>query len=86
MEVAVARVSTKGQIVIPADVRQRLRIREGERLLMLTANDAILLRKVGGKTFKQLCEPIWQRAKELGLSEAGVDALIKEAEARSRPR
>lgn len=86
MQIAVTEVSTKGQIVIPSDIKRRLKIREGEKLLMLAADDAIVLRKVSSKTFAQLTKPIWQAARQLGLSEADVDAIIQEAKARSRPR
>jgi len=86
MEAAVTKISTKGQIVIPSGVRRRLRIKDGDTLLMLAADDSIILKKVSAKTFEQLARPIWQKARELGLSEREVDEIIKEAKVSSRPR
>ena len=42
---AVTTVSAKGQIVIPKDVRDRLRLTAGERLDVVERPDGILLRR-----------------------------------------
>ena len=40
------RVSERGQVVIPKDVRNRLGLEIGTRLLVVATNDAIILQKV----------------------------------------
>lgn len=42
----VTRVSDKGQIVIPKEVRDKLAIKEGTRLIVVAVEDAIVLQKV----------------------------------------
>ena len=60
----VIKVSSKGQIVIPREIRKRLGVKGGEKLLVLTRDGDILLRKVKG----------------LSLEEAGerIDRILKE--------
>ncbi len=41
----IIKVSAKGQIVIPREVRKKLGVKGGEKLLVLTRNGDILLRK-----------------------------------------
>ncbi|MGV8171096.1 MAG: AbrB/MazE/SpoVT family DNA-binding domain-containing protein [Candidatus Woesearchaeota archaeon] len=43
MDVAITRMSSKGQIVIPAELRKGLI--EGDKLLIIKENDNIILRK-----------------------------------------
>ena len=59
----IIKVSSKGQIVIPREVRKKLGVKGGEKLLVLTKDGDILLRK----------------AKELSLEEVGVriDKVVK---------
>ena len=48
----VTRVSDKGQVVIPKDIRDRLGMKEGSKLLVMATDDAVILQKielVGGK-------------------------------------
>ncbi len=39
------KVSEKGQIAIPSDIRKELRIRKGEQLLLIKKGDKILIEK-----------------------------------------
>jgi AbrB family looped-hinge helix DNA binding protein len=42
----VIKVSAKGQIVIPREVRKKIGIKGGDKLLILTCNCDIILRKI----------------------------------------
>ena len=41
----IIKVSSKGQVVIPREVRKKLGVKGGEKLLVLTRDGDILLRK-----------------------------------------
>ena len=48
----VTRVSDKGQVVIPKDIRDRLQMKEGTKLIVIATEDAVILQKielVGGR-------------------------------------
>ncbi len=53
-QIEYTRASTKGQIVIPQDVRERMKIREGSTFAVIQPkNDTIVLKKVSSKMSKE---------------------------------
>lgn len=44
MDIAITKMSSRGQIVIPADMRENLK--EGEKLAIIRNNDQLILKKV----------------------------------------
>ena len=85
MEASTTKVSSKGQVVIPLSVRRKTGIKEGERLLAIAVDDMIVLKRIVDKTFEETVKPIWDRVRQMGLTEEDVDAIIEEAKAQSRP-
>ena len=49
-----ARVTSKGQIVIPADIRSRMGIEKGSDLIVEEHDDALVLRKASKAYFDSL--------------------------------
>jgi AbrB family looped-hinge helix DNA binding protein len=72
----VIRVSSKGQIVIPREVRKKLGVKGGEKLLVLTRDGDILLRKAKDLSLDDIGERIDKVVKEEGID---VDKLVAEA-------
>jgi len=85
LEASTTKVSSKGQVVIPLSVRRKTGIKEGERLLAIAVDDMIVLKRIVDKTFEETVKPIWDRVRQMGLTEEDVDAIIEEAKAQSRP-
>jgi len=83
MEASTTKVSSKGQVVIPVNVRRAAGFKEGETVLAMTIGDTIILKKITDKTFEESVKPIWTRIRQLGLTEEDVDALIRKAKAQS---
>lgn len=80
---AQTKVSSKGQIVIPKDVRDRLRIAAGDQLEVVERPDGVLLRKSppkSTKTFEECVAIIRQAIKYEGprYTEAEEKAAIAE--------
>jgi AbrB family looped-hinge helix DNA binding protein len=72
----VVKVSSKGQIVIPKDVRKRFGITPGKKLLMAVGKNEIMLRRVEEVTLEQLSEGL---DKIVRKEKIDVDALVDEA-------
>ncbi|HMK94047.1 MAG TPA: AbrB/MazE/SpoVT family DNA-binding domain-containing protein [Candidatus Limnocylindrales bacterium] len=72
----IVKVSSKGQIVIPKEVRKKLGVKSGEKLVVLTRDGDILLRKVKELTFDDIAERIDKVVKEERIN---VDKLVAEA-------
>ena len=80
-------MTRKGQVTIPAEIRQALGLVEGDRLEVLLEADAVCLRRaesVIARTAGIFAHPGPVRPAE-ELREAAETAIALEAEARSRP-
>jgi len=72
----VIKVSSKGQIVIPREVSKKLGVKGGDKLLVLTQDGDILLRKTEELSLEEIAERIDKTVKEEGID---VDKLVAEA-------
>ena len=77
----IIKVSSKGQIVIPREVRKKLGVKGGEKLLVLTRDGDILLRKTKELSLDDIAERIDKVATEECID---VDKLVAEAVAWAR--
>ena len=82
MEAATTKVSSKGQVVIPANVRKAANLKKGERILAIAIDDTIVLKKIVDKSFEETMKPVWARVRQMGLMEEDINALIDEAKAK----
>ena len=72
----IIKVSSKGQVVIPREVRKKLGVKGGEKLLVLTRDGDILLRKAKELSLDDIAERIDKVTKEECID---VDKLVAEA-------
>ena len=84
MEASTTKVSSKGQIVIPANVRKAASLKKGERILAIAIDDTVVLKKIVDKSFEETMKPVWDRVRRVGLTEGNINALINEARAQDR--
>jgi AbrB family looped-hinge helix DNA binding protein len=79
-KVEIAKVSSKGQVVIPSSVRKMLGIKTNDRFLVFGSDDTIVFKKISvpaiEKTFEEITAPLAKRAKELGITQEKVDKVI----------
>jgi AbrB family looped-hinge helix DNA binding protein len=83
MEASIIKVSSKGQIVIPAGWREDMDIEEGEELLAIGEGDILLLKKIR-KTFlksefEKSVAPLRKKIKRLGVTKEDVEDAIRKA-------
>jgi AbrB family looped-hinge helix DNA binding protein len=79
VEASTTKVSSKGQVVIPVNVRKAAGLKKGEKLLAIAFGDTVVLKRIVDRTFEETVKPIWDRVRRMGLTEEDVDALIQEA-------
>jgi antitoxin PrlF len=73
-----ARVSSKGQITIPIEIRNKLNLKEGDKVLFLEENGKIVLANSSFIALRDMQEEMKGKAEEVGLvSEDDVNELIK---------
>lgn len=75
-------VSSKGQVVIPQGLRQKLRIGAKSKLLVYPFEDALIMKKIETKDVERRLKEIYRRisarrARYGELSQEEIDALVR---------
>jgi AbrB family looped-hinge helix DNA binding protein len=80
MALELTRLSQKGQVVIPTEVRRKMGLKEGTRFLVIGLEDVIVLRKLQLSNeklrLKKLLAEARFSAKTHGLSEKEIERLV----------
>jgi AbrB family looped-hinge helix DNA binding protein len=79
VEASTTKVSSKGQVVIPANVRKAASLRKGEKILAIAIDDMVVLKKIIDKSFEETMKPVWTKVRQMGLSEEDINVLIDQA-------
>jgi len=81
MVTAVTKVSAKGQIVIPKDLRERLNLKEGDTLLVYSTDSMLVIRKVVKQetVLSIIAEPVRKKIKQLGITKNDISKAIEQA-------
>ena len=74
--IEMGKISARGQIAIPADIRSQLGLDEGTKVLFFTEDDTLLMKKVTEQSFAQLTRPLRLAAKKAGMKEKDVPEMI----------
>ena len=73
------KLSAKGQIVIPQDIREALKLKEGTPLAVIAQKDSILLKKMElPKSWEDATKPFRQAAKKTKFTKEDLDKLIEQ--------
>ena len=85
MEAEMTRVSSRGQVVIPGLIREKLGLKDGSRLIVFGEGDTIILKKVGFTSAlerKQTLSSIRRRVKNLGITRRDVSREVEAVRAK----
>ena len=80
--IEITSMSSRGQVVIPLDIREHLGLREGEKFVVVGEEDTVILKKISMPSFKnfdKLIKKTQQFAKQKGITKADVEDAIKRA-------
>lgn len=79
-EIEFTKMSSRGQIVIPQDIRESMNLKEGTPFAVMKHDDTIVLKKIKmpspKETFEKISEWGQRFAKERGLKEGDVEKII----------
>ncbi|NQT19064.1 MAG: AbrB/MazE/SpoVT family DNA-binding domain-containing protein [Planctomycetes bacterium] len=81
MQIEMASVSTKGQVVIPGTIRKRLGISAGSKLIVMTDGENVLMKPVIPprlETFRELAEESRKAAAKAKLTTADLARALTE--------
>ena len=86
MEMAITKMSSKGQVVIPTEMRRN--IKEGEKLLIIKNNDQLIMKKATDLDknlkedleFARRTEEAWKRYEKGEFKSASVEEFLRKLE------
>jgi AbrB family looped-hinge helix DNA binding protein len=84
---ATTKLSSKGQVVIPEDVRNDLGLNEGDQFVVIGQGDAVILKVITPpklEEFQKLLSRARTEAKRLGIKKADVKSAIAKVRRRAK--
>ena len=76
---ATTRMSSKGQVVIPEEIRDRLGLRTGTQFVVVGNRDVVILKAISPpslEAFDDLITQARQQAQRAGLKKSDVEAAV----------
>lgn len=84
--VSTTKMSSKGQIVIPEDIRNRLGLKTGSQFIVLGARDVVILKSITPPSIDEFNDLIFQarkQAQSVNLKRSDIESAIREVRRRS---
>jgi len=82
MEVDITKISEKGQIVIPSNLRKEMGIKKSDQFLVFGEDSTIILKRLDKpefqKSIQELSKPLQKAAKRTGLKRNDLKAAIED--------
>ena len=79
-KVSTTKMTSKGQIVIPEEIRKKLKLETGSRFIVLGEKDVVILKTIAPPSieeFDTLLTKARQQAKAAGLKKSDISQAIK---------
>lgn len=70
----VGKVSARGQVAIPTEIREKMELKEGERILFVLEGDTLLVKRVSELPWEKITKPLHESKKR--IKEEEVVGLI----------
>jgi len=84
-EVATTKMSSKGQVVIPKEIRKRLQLKAGSRFVVVADKDMVIFKAISPPSmdeFEELISEARKQARRAGMKRSDISAAVKKARAR----
>lgn len=85
-DLATTKMSSKGQVVIPENIRKRLKLKAGSQFVVIGDEDVVILKAISAPSmeeFDALIAEARKQAKQAGLKKADIAAAIAKARGRN---
>ena len=76
------RLSSKGQVVIPEEIRNSLGLKAGDQFVVVGRGDAVILKTISEPTveqFEELLAEAQKQAEEAGMKKSDIKKAIEKA-------
>ena len=78
-ELATTKMSSKGQVVIPEDIRKRLGLEAGSQFIVVAGKDAVILKTISPPSmaeFDELIRKARRQARKASVTQSDIDKAI----------
>ena len=82
---ATTKMSSKGQVVIPENIRKQLRLKPGSQFLVVGEKDVVILKAISPPSmdeFDELIAEARRQARQAGMKRSDVSAAVAAARGR----
>ena len=69
-------ISARGQVAIPSDIREKMDLKEGEKILFFLEGDSLMIKKVENLSWGEITKPLREAKKKI-KEEDVVDLIHK---------
>jgi len=83
--VNITKISSKGQVVIPSEIREKMNLEVGNLLIISDSDDSICMKKIELpkiKSWKEATKPFREAAKKSNFTNDDLKKLIEESRVR----
>ncbi|MCD4666520.1 AbrB/MazE/SpoVT family DNA-binding domain-containing protein [archaeon] len=78
--IEMGKISSRGQIAIPSEIRNKLDLQEGSKVLFVVEDNTLLMKKVSSETFANLTKPLRHAKKK--IKETEVSSVVHKLRAK----
>ncbi len=74
-------MSSKGQVVIPEDIRKRLGLKAGSQFIVVAGEDAVILKTISPPSldeFDELVQKAHRQARKAGIKQSDIKEAVAE--------
>ena len=78
-KLSTTKMSSKGQVVIPEEIRKRLKLKEGSQFIVIGEKDVVILKSIRPpsiKDFDEIIADARKQAKKSGMKKSDISAAI----------
>ena len=82
---ATTKMTSKGKVVIPEDIRKQLRLKAGARFVVIGRKDVVILKEITApsmKEFDSLISEARRSAKRAGLKKSDIGKVVRKSRGR----
>ena len=80
--ISTTKMSSKGQVVIPEEIRKKLGLKSGSRFMVLGDKDVVILKTISPPSMEEFDDIITKarkQARDAGLTESDIQDAVKNA-------
>ncbi len=86
IEISTTKMSSKGQIVIPEEIRKRLDLKPGSQFVVVGEKDTVILKTISPPAMEEFDKLIFQtrkQAKQAGIKQSDIRTAVEKVRTRN---